>query len=138
MKITRAGAAAIAVSIAINTAALTITDIPAALTELAASTNRRAKVDLTNAIVARITARVTTAGSASAEIRAQYSLDESTWDYLDGSSGPAVNIATLGTKASGFVALAAAAKADVFVRVVTINGDGAADPQIGSIYIQVK
>jgi hypothetical protein len=129
MRMTRPGAAVIAYSIAMNTAALT---------ELAGSTNRRTKIDLTNALQARITARVTTVGSASAEIRAQYSLDESTWDYLDGSSGPGVNISTLGTKASGYVTLANAAKADVFVRVVTINGDGAADPQIGSIYIQVR
>jgi hypothetical protein len=83
----------------------------------------RVKADLTASTQARVLSNVAQAGAATAAIRVQYSTDQASWNYLDGSTGPAVNINTTGLKVSSWVALAAGAKADVFLRVVGINGD---------------
>ena len=78
------------------------------------------------------------AGAGSAALRVQYSSDQSAWNYLDGGTGPSVTISTTGLKVSTWVALVAGAKADVFLRVVGINGDGSADPSFGNVILQVK
>lgn len=114
----------------------TISNIASALTEV--NTAYRTKYDLSKCGACRVTTYVKTVGSASAEVRVQYSLDESTWNYLDGLTGPAINISATGTKASAWSSIASLAKADVFIRVVTINGDGAADPVIGNVVLQVR
>ncbi len=121
--------------------AVAFTNIPAALTEWNGANRTRTKLDLTSSREARVTAAVTTAANAAAEIRIQYATDgdaQATWAYLDGGSGPLVNIGAVGGRASGWVALAATAKADVWIRVVSINGDGAADPIVGLITLQLR
>jgi hypothetical protein len=78
------------------------------------------------------------AGPPPAKLRAQYSTDQSSWNYLDGSSGPSVNEDTTGLQVSSWVNLAAGAKADVFLRIVGLDGDGSTDPFFGRLDIQVK
>jgi hypothetical protein len=117
--------------------------MPAALTEMPspnspASTRYRTQYDLTSATQARLVLTVTVAGSASANIRVQYSTNQSTWYYLDGSSGPSVAISSTGVKTSAWVNLTAGAKADVFLRIVGINGNGSASPSFGRIDLQLK
>jgi hypothetical protein len=114
------------------------TNQPAGLTELFGTTAGRLKVDITASTQVRLLSNVETAGAATAAIRVQYSTDQASWNYLDGGSGPSVGINTTGLKVSGWVSLAAGAKADVFLRVVGINGDATADPGFSSIILQVK
>lgn len=124
-----------------NGGSVTATDMAAALTEMVAGSPRgRMKYDFTRAQQVRLTLMVTTVGSASAEVRAQYSTDSGgSWNYLDGGTGPSVGIAsTTGVKDSGWVDLAAGAKGDVWLRLISINGDGAADPSFGLGHIHVR
>jgi hypothetical protein len=116
----------------------TWTDQPAALTELFGLTASRLKADLTAATQVRLVCNVVQAGSASAAIRVQYSTDQSSWTYLDGSSGPSVGVGTTGVKVSSWVSPAAGAKADVFLRAVGVSGNGTADPSFSNILLQVK
>jgi hypothetical protein len=116
----------------------TWTNQPAALTELFGTTASRVKADLTAAAQVRLLCNVVQAGAATAAIRVQYSIDQSSWNYLDGTAGPSVSVSTTGLKVSPWVGPAAAAKADVFIRAVGINGDGTADPSLGNILLQVK
>jgi hypothetical protein len=119
----------------------TLTNMAAALTEFASSPNSsRTAADLTNASEMRIVVGVTsTPGSASAQMRVQYSTDETTWNYVDGASGPAASIATASVTSRGsWVTIDAGAKADVYLRIISINGDGAADPNLRSVQVQVR
>jgi hypothetical protein len=111
---------------------------PAPLTELFGTTAGRVRTDLTASTQVRLVSNVAQAGTATAAIRVQYSTDQAAWNYLDGGTGPAVNINPTGVKVSSWVDLTAPAKADVFLRVVGINGDGTADPGFGNIILQVK
>jgi hypothetical protein len=121
-----------------DTANETWYNMPAAPTEFMGSTRYRTKYDLTSATQARIVVMVMTAGSASALGCVQYSTDQATWTYLDGGTGPCTAINGTGVRASGLVNLAAAAKADVFLRVVGKDGNGAADPAFGQISVQIR
>jgi hypothetical protein len=76
----------------------------------------RLKADLTAASQVRLISNVATAGAGAAAIRAQYSTDQLSWNYLDGTAGPSVTVGTPGLKVSGWVNVTAAAKADVFIR----------------------
>lgn len=114
------------------------TNQPAGLTELFGTTVGRLKADLTSASQVRLIANVATAGAAGAAIRAQHSTDQSSWNYLDGATGPSVSVGTTGLKVSAWVSVTGAAKADVFIRVVGISGDGTTDPAFGNVLLQVK
>jgi hypothetical protein len=121
-----------------DVANVTWSAMPSALTEFNSSARYRTKYDLSNANQVRLVARVQVGGAGGAELRAQYSTDESTWNYLDGGSGPAVNVGTSGTNVSTpWSDLAAAAKGDVFLRVVGLNGSGT-DATFGQISIQIR
>lgn len=115
-------------------APLTWTNQPAALTELAGTLDRRVKLDLTDADKVRLCVRVGVAGSASAIVKAQYSTDESVWNDLTGT----VDIASTGTKASAWGDVPAAAKADVFVRIVGTSSNSTGDPQFGLMVLEVR
>ncbi len=122
--------------------ALIITNIPAALTEFPAGAQRaRTRQDLTHVSQARIVIGQNVAANAAAEIRVQYSPNQVDWAYLDGTSGPTTG--PLGTTAGRtldgpWVTLVAAAKSDVFLRCITINGDGAADPSFFFVDLQLR
>ena len=94
---------------------------PSSLTELAATTSQRCRINLSNAASVRVVVPVTVAGAATAVIRAQYTTDTtcaSGWAYLDGSAGPSVSISSTGVKTSAIVTLATAAVADVCIRYI--------------------
>ena len=113
--------------------------MPAALTEFGGLDIHRAAADLTGATQARLVVNVSTAGAATpAKLRVEYSTDLAAWVYLDGISGPSADISTTGLKVSAWAALAAAAVADVYLRLVGIDGDGAASPAFGSVMLQVR
>lgn len=112
------------------------TNQPSAVTELFGATRHRAKIDLTNASTARLVVDVVVAGATGATLRGQYSLDGSTWFYLDGSGGPSAVIDSIGLAVSSTIMLDGAALADVFIRIVGKDGDAAADPAFGLIMLQ--
>ena len=111
---------------------------PSADTELLGLTRFRNKFDLTDFNQFRLVARVDVAGVAGADIRAQYSTDESTWNNLDGVNGPELAIDAIGTKDTAWTALPAGAKADVFLRIMGKDGDGVTNPDLGTIAIQIR
>lgn len=114
------------------------TDMPAALTEFWGRDDSRMQYDLTDGVQARLLVNVDTAAAASAELRIQYSTDQSSWNYLDGGTGPSVVVDSTGLKVSSWVNITAGAKSDVFLRVVGINSDGAADPRFGIVQLQIR
>lgn len=116
---------------------LTWTNMPNAETELTGS-NRRIRIDLTNANSVRLSVNVVTAGANNAVLRVQYSTDQATWNYLDGATGPSAGVGTTGLQVGSFVNLVAGAKADVYLRVVGVNGNGNADPVFSKIQLEVK
>lgn len=126
------------VLVIVDAADMVWTDMPAVLTEFIGSTRWRTKVDLTQVAQVRLLANVMTAGFTGAELRGEFSTDGTVWNSLDGGTGPSVVIDTVGLKVSALVNLAAGAKADVFLRVIGINGNGVVDPAFGAIYLQVR
>jgi len=111
------------------------TNMPAALTEFRAVLNTRTKIDLTAATQSRVIARVGVAPVANAKIKVQYSTDESVWVDLCSVTMPAT---ANKTNVGSWTNVPAGAKADVFLRLVGIDGDGAADPTFGLITLGVK
>lgn len=117
------------------------TNMPAALTEFAGLTRYRVPFDLTFATQARIATLLTVVGISTAELRVQYSKDSgTTWNYLDGASGPLVTLGTTSNtpRVGPWVNLVADAKADVWLRVVGINGDGVADPTFAYVVMHLR
>ena len=122
--------------LSLNTAIRTWANMPAALTELP---GMRAQLDLTLASQARLTGNVQVAGFAGSSIGLQYSTDGgTTWTYLNGGTGPSISLTSTGSVSSGWVNIAAAAKADVLIRVGGVGGNGVADPQLGLVILQVR
>jgi Collagen triple helix repeat (20 copies) len=119
--------------------AATWSNQPAAVTELLGSTRFRLRYDLSNATAARLVVNVVGAGAPTpAKLRLQYSTDLITWKYMDDVSDPSVNIDTTGLKVSGWTNLAPEARADVYLRVVGLDGNGSADPSLGLLQAQVR
>jgi hypothetical protein len=116
------------------------TDMPAAQTEFfLARTNMRHQIDLTGASQARITTQLNVAGASGAELRLQYSTDNgSTWNNAAASGNISVSVDAAGQRVGAWASLAAGAKADVLIRLVGINGNGAADPEFGLTTAQFK
>jgi polyphosphate kinase 2 (PPK2 family) len=109
--------------------------MPAALTEFRGVLNTRTRLDLTTATQSRVIARVGAAPAANAKIKIQYSTDDSTWYDLCSVTMPATaNLTNVGP----WTNVPADAKADVFLRVVGIDGNGTADPTFGLITLGVK
>jgi len=110
---------------------------PSALTEFLGAMRHRLKFDLSKFNQARLIVNVTAAGYTNAKIRVQYST-ALTWYYLDDSSGPSVQISAAGLKVSTWIDLCDGTKADVFLRLVGIDGDAVASPAFGLIALQVR
>lgn len=127
------------ISCTINAATVTWTNQPAALTELFGLNDRRLPFDLSRFSQARITVNVEVAAFTGATLRAEFATtDGGTYAALDNSTGPNVAIDTTGTKVSSWVNLTTAARADVFLRIVGVGGDGTVDPDLGLISIQFR
>ena len=125
--------------LSLNIAEVVVTNLPAAVTEWLGGV-RRLKADLTDYTQARMTATVgATPGSAGSKVAVQYSTDQSSWAYLDASAGPNAEVDSASTCETGaWVNLDAGAKADVFLRLVTVGGDGVVDPTVGLITVQFR
>lgn len=95
-------------------------------------------LDLTTYTECRLVTRVQTASASvnSPRLRLRYHTAFSTTvtDYSDiGTSEVSTSLAATGVIDSGWISLVSGAKADVFVTVTQLGGDGAADPVIGFI-----
>jgi hypothetical protein len=121
----------------LNSGNLALTNMPLALTELGGVVHRRINVNFAQLGQVRLSCRLSTAGVAAAVLFAQYSTDESAWNTLTANS---ISLFTpLATKVTAWEAIPAGAKvSDVFVRLVTQSGDGAADPVVGNVYLETK
>lgn len=117
-----------------DAATLLLTNLVTALTEMNGNRSRT-KADLTNCSDARVVVRLMAIGSVNCLVKVQWSTDEAAWTDLCtvGIGGGAA-----GTRAGAWTALAAGAKADVFLRLCTISNDAVADPAFGNIYLQVR
>ena len=112
------------------------TNMPAAETDLFGIANLYySKVDLTNATQSRIVVRIAVAPVVNAKIKVKYSTDGSTWYDLCSVTMPAT---ANNTNVGVWTNIPAGAKADVFIKVVGIDGNGTADPSFGLITLQVK
>ena len=114
--------------------------MPAAETEFLGVARHRTKIDLSNANEARLEVNVANPDlvPANAEFRLQYSTDQTTWNYLDGATGPSVNVSSAGLEVSPYVSIVNGAKSDVYIRLVGVNGDGTHDPEFGKVDLQVR
>jgi hypothetical protein len=102
-----------------------ITNIPSTLTEF--GTEMRMKTDLTYVNSCSLSARIENGTTAQiGQLRVQYSIDEITWNYLTANVNnyPSIDLGLTGTKNSAKEAIVPDAKNIVFLRLVTINGDG--------------
>jgi hypothetical protein len=101
------------------------------------------KIDLTGYTQCRLIARVTT-GSASANtprliLKYHTSFSTTVGDYVDiGTSAVVASLTNTGVIDSGWIALAAGAKADIFLAVTMIGGDAAADPAVAHMYAHFR
>lgn len=101
------------------------------------------RVDLTNAHQIRLGARVGV-GSASANsprliLRYYTSLSATASDWIDiGTSEVSVSLTSTGIARSSWIDIAALAKADVFVTIISDGGNGTADPEFSAAYFEVR
>lgn len=138
------GPRAIPATAALNSTTTGSAAAAAAVTEWP-GVSRRIKLDLTNALQARVLCRVSTPWSAATKVAIQWSTDEATWFYLSGTpsgSAPAaseyVSGAAVATIPSAWNTLPQAARADVFLRGVTLDGDAATAGAGGTLAIQAR
>lgn len=116
-------------------------NMPAAVTELfgAGGATRWQQADLSGMSEARVTLTVSVAGSASAVWRAQYSTNGGgSFSDLGASAQVEVSIAATGKIAGSWAPIAAAAQADVILRLVGASGNSTADPVIVAVDIQCR
>lgn len=116
------------------------TNMPAAETEFGGQ-QRRLIADLDQYEEVRIIVnKNAVAGAASSQLRGQYSTDSGgSWNAFDGATGPAVAVNFVsGVASSGWVTMAGAAQADVQIRIVGIDGDGALDPSFSIIALEFR
>jgi hypothetical protein len=112
--------------------AVTLRDMPSALTEVA--TSGRFLVDLTTITDVFLSGVVAVTDSSTGEVRVQYRRPtDNTWRYLDGNAGPTLSLAVAGEIEGASVPVEADARGRRWCRVVTINGDGAKDPRVGHV-----
>lgn len=102
------------------------------------------KFDLTNYTQARLIVNVATGATIIGKLVAKYktSLIYATvvaTDFSDlGTSEISCSVVTAGVIDSGWINLAAGAKADVFIVPITIDGTGALTPAVGAVDIEFK
>jgi hypothetical protein len=115
------------------------TNMPAATTELFGSTRARVKVPLTGDTQFRLEANQSAAGAAGARLRMQYSTDQVTWNDLESvTTTGELPVSAAALNVGAFAPIVAAAKADVFLRVVGFGGDGVADPAWRVLLLEVQ
>lgn len=113
---------------------------PAAITDVYGA-QFHTKIDLSKVDQARVVAHpIINLANLATRIAVQYSLDGSTgWTYLDGVDGPYVLLTNpAGPRAGAWANLAAGAQADVFLRWITVNGNGSQAFQWHHHFMQVR
>ena len=129
-----------------DAANMTLTDMAAAEDFLNATVRYATKIDLTDWTEARLVVRkMGTAGAANSEIAVEYSTVNPGSAFVGGDWLPlgtsdiecAINT-TNTTIASSWVAIATLARADVHVAPLMRGGDGALDPIIGAVHLQLR
>lgn len=106
--------------------------------------NRRLvnKIDLTDYTEVRLVGNVGVLSAVvGSQVNLQYHTSFSTTvsDYSPiGTSAVAISLEATGATATAWVPLVAAARADVFITLVSVGGDGAADPAIASMHAQFR
>jgi len=122
---------------------VTINNQSSALQFLANNNRNIRQIDLTNALQIRLTIRVTTA-SASANnprllLRYSTGFTTTVGNYLDvGVSEISASLSSAGISTSNWIDIVPAAKGDVFLAMMQIGGDGAADPQTGNVVVEIR
>lgn len=116
-----------------------LTNMPSADTEFTGQggVGRRTREDLTDYNEVRLVAHLHAAGAAGADLRIEYSTDQSAWQEI-GTSSTELGIGSTGVVETAWIDLAAGAKADVYLRVMGKDGDGAADPSITYLAMQFR
>lgn len=98
----------------------------------------RTKHDLSRVSSARVVANVANNPGLNAwRLGVQYSTDQAAWNWLDAVGGPFVEMQPNGSRVGAWIALAAGAKQDVFLRWVWLLGDGSAT-QWYSNYLEIR
>lgn len=115
---------------------LTLTNQANAEQYLGNSIRNQVKVNLAGYLQARLTCIVMTQSASvnSPRLYIQYSTDGTTWL----GSSPTISMSTTGTKETAWFDLPAGALGNVWVRVAQHGGDGAADPALGLVSIQLR
>jgi hypothetical protein len=117
-----------------GTGALTFTNLSASRLELFGSNRNRLLIDATLYTQIRFLLQCNVAGTSTSILELERSATVGgTYTLI---SGTTISIGTTGFKDTGWVSIGATG--EQFVRVVTQGGDGAADPQVGSIYIALR
>lgn len=118
----------------------TWTNMPAAQTEYPGGTVKRRKIDLSAFREVCLAVTLSVAGATGSKVGLQYSLDNSTWVYLDGSADgnlvaqtPQIAVDSTTPALSSWVTIDPAARTVVFLRAVGIGGDGAIDPNFQTL-----
>lgn len=110
--------------------------------EIAGSTELRTVHDFSGYQYCRVSTAMTSGatGAPGAFIYPQYSTDFSAWSSLSlaGGSAPSCRIDTVGSTAGPWVPLASGAKTEVWLRIMGVSGDGAMDPFIGNVVLELK
>ncbi len=129
----------LSINITVNSALATWSAMPAAGTEFLGLSIHRFKVGLSNADSVRLMVNVSTGSIGTANLGAEYSLDNGTsWSALDGLTGPAAPIGVSGLSDSGWVEIEEDSKTDVLIRIIGFGGNGLASPAVGLIALQFK
>lgn len=112
--------------------------IPVASQEFQGNVFLRQKADLTYATEVRLLTSFSIASVSGARVRMEYSTDASTWLSMDGSNGPDNPADVTGLQVSSWLTLVSGAKADVFLRIVGVSGDGTTSSTIrhATLYIR--
>lgn len=115
---------------------VTTTNIPAAIQEYAGNTATRWMMDLSLFVESKVTVCVATAAAAGANLRIQYSLDNSSFSDLTTN----VSLQTqLFPAQSTWSTIPDAAKGqEVFLRVVTSNGNATDDPVTVQVVLNLR
>jgi len=119
------------------------TDMPPTAAFLNNAQRHATKFDLTRYTQARLVVhKLGTAGATGAKLHFRYfgSYSSTPGDYLQaGVTEISVAIDTTDTMLdSGWIDLASGAKSDKFLAIIGVGGDGAADPQMGHVHVNVR
>ncbi len=115
---------------------LTHTNLPAGVQRISNVANRYGlRVDLTNSTTIRSGVGCSGAGAAGSGWYIRYSTDGSAYTDIGSASGSDLALMTaVGVNVSDAISIPAGAKSFVWLEIVSINGDGVADPVTGTLF----